>query len=184
MILKNLDNLNNSSNSYIFLDFDGVLHTHLQTGKDRFSQTDALVKLIKSLKEKTSGNCHIIFTTSWRNHFSVDELTDCLQLKSQKLVDIVSVASFNVTPNLPFKSRYLEIKKYCLDNNIDITGTDKTQHIVILDDVEDLFTDEHGINILKHDNVDIHAQQLKKSIHIVYPLTDNDIQNILDSLDV
>ena len=65
-----------------------------------------------------------------------------------------------------------------------MTGTDKTQHIVVLDDVEDLFTDEHGTNILKHDNVDINAQQLKKNIHIVYPLTDKNIQNILDNVDV
>ena len=32
----------NPNNTYIFLDFDGVLHTHWQTGKDRFSQTDVL----------------------------------------------------------------------------------------------------------------------------------------------
>lgn len=174
--------LDNPNNTYIFLDFDGVLHTHWQTGKDRFSQTDVLVKLIKSLKEKTSGNCHIVFTTSWRNHFSVDELADYLQLKSNELFDIVS--SFDVTPNFPLKSRYLEIKQYCLNHQIDITGTDKTQHIVILDDVEDLFTDEHGVNIIKHDNIDINAQQLKKSIYIVYPLTNNNIQNILDNIDV
>ena len=80
----------------------------------------------------------------WRNHFSVDELSDYLQLKSNELIDVVSVASFNVTPNIPLKSRYLEIKKYCLNHGIDMTGADKTQHIVILDDVEDLFTDEHG----------------------------------------
>ena len=172
----------NPNNTYIFLDFDGVLHTHWQTGKDRFSQTDVLVKLIKLLKEKTSGNCHIVFTTSWRNHFSVDELSDYLQLKSNELIDVVS--SFNVTPNIPSKSRYLEIKKYCLDHGIDITGADKTQHIVILDDVEDLFTDENGVNIIKHDNIDINAQQLKKSIYIVYPLTNNNIQNILDNIDV
>lgn len=174
--------LDNPNNTYIFLDFDGVLHTHWQTGKDRFSQTDVLVKLIKSLKEKTSGNCHIVFTTSWRNHFSVDELADYLQLKSNELFDIVS--SFDVTPNFPLKSRYLEIKQYCLNHQIDITGTDKTQHIVILDDVEDLFTDEHGTNIIKHDNVDDFAKKLKKHIHIVYPLTEKNIQNILDNLDV
>ena len=179
MMLMKSDNPNNT---YIFLDFDGVLHTHWQTGKDRFSQTDVLVKLIKLLKEKTSGNCHIVFTTSWRNHFSVDELSDYLQLKSNELIDVVS--SFNVTPNIPLKSRYLEIKKYCLDHGIDMTGTDKTQHIVILDDIEDLFTDEHGVNIIKHDNIDINAQQLKKSIYIVYPLTNNNIQNILDNIDV
>lgn len=174
--------LDNPNNTYIFLDFDGVLHTHWQTGKDRFSQTDVLVKLIKSLKEKTSGDCHIVFTTSWRNHFSVDELADYLQLKSNELFDIVS--SFDVTPNFPLKSRYLEIKQYCLNHQIDITGTDKTQHIVILDDVEDLFTDEHGTNIIKHDNVDDFAKKLKKHIHIVYPLTEKNIQNILDNLDV
>lgn len=174
--------LDNPNKTYIFLDFDGVLHTHWQTGKDRFSQTDVLVKLIKSLKEKTSGNCHIVFTTSWRNHFSVDELADYLQLKSNELFDIVS--SFDVTPNFPLKSRYLEIKQYCLNHQIDMTGTDKTQHIVILDDVEDLFTDEHGTNIIKHDNVDDFAKKLKKHIHIVYPLTEKNIQNILDNLDV
>lgn len=172
----------NPNNTYIFLDFDGVLHTHWQTGKDRFSQTDVLVKLIKLLKAKTSGNCHIVFTTSWRNHFSVDELSDYLKLKSNELIDVVS--SFNVTPNIPFKSRYLEIKKYCLDHGIDMTGADKTQHIVILDDVEDLFTDEHGVNIIKHDNVDDFAKKVKKHIHIVYPLTEKNIQNILDNLDV
>lgn len=172
----------NPNNTYIFLDFDGVLHTHWQTGKDRFSQTDVLVKLIKLLKEKTSGNCHIVFTTSWRNHFSVDELSDYLQLKSNELIDVVS--SFNITPNIPSKSRYLEIKKYCLDHGIDMTGADKTQHIVILDDVEDLFTDENGTNILKHDNVDNNAKQFKKNIHIVYPLTDKNIQKIMDNVGV
>ena len=77
------------------------------------------------------------------------------------MIDVVS--SFNITPNIPSKSRYLEIKKYCLDHGIDMTGADKTQHIVILDDVEDLFTDENGTNILKHDNVDNNAKQFKKT---------------------
>lgn len=174
----------NPNNTYIFLDFDGVLHTHWQIGKDRFSQTDVLVKLIKSLKEKTQGNCHIVFTTSWRTHFSVDELADLLCLKSVELDEVVS--SFTVAPSipLPHQSRYLEIKKYCLDHDIDMTGTDKTQHIVVLDDVEELFTDENGTNILKHDNVDNTAKQFKKNIHIVYPLTDKNIQKIMDNVDV
>ena len=105
-------------------------------------------------------------------------------LKSVELDEVVS--SFTVTPSIPLlhQSRYLEIKKYCLDHDIDMTGTDKTQYIVVLDDVEDLFTDENGINILKHDNVDNTAKQFKKNIHIIYPLTDKNIQKIMDNVDV
>ena len=124
----------------------------------------------------------IVFHKLMFYHFSVDELSDYLQLKSNELIDVVS--SFNITPNIPSKSRYLEIKKYCLDHGIDMTGADKTQHIVILDDVEDLFTDENGTNILKHDNVDNNAKQFKKNIHIVYPLTDKNIQKIMDNVGV
>lgn len=91
---------------YLFLDFDGVLHTH--SGK-RFSLVNDFAKVIKKFPQ-----VKIVFSTSWREYATVEFLSSYLPEEIQE-------QCVGMTPW--FKGdikhiRYQEIQKYLQDNNI------------------------------------------------------------------
>lgn len=55
---------------YLFLDFDGVLHTH--SGK-RFSLVDNFAKVLRKYPQ-----VKIVFSTSWREYSSIENLKNYL----------------------------------------------------------------------------------------------------------
>lgn len=57
---------------YLFLDFDGVLHSSLCNDKDRFSNANLLEEAL------SPSSCQIIISSSWRFQFTLDQLKKVL----------------------------------------------------------------------------------------------------------
>lgn len=140
----------NNDNYFIFVDFDGVLHSI--TSSDTFTRTQYLyyicVALIKFLNVK---HIKIVVSSSWRSHHSVEQLTNLIIKSNDNIrelynngmisfdktgTELHSVVVYNddlLTDDVnSWNNRYLEVKKYIIDNSI-------KDNIIILDDISDLF---------------------------------------------
>lgn len=144
---------------YIFLDFDGVLHTLTDAyNNHEFSHLNRLDLFVKNAIEKNPIRINIVVSSNWRLKHSVDELKDFLRhdicgytnniahLLDQGLVkiDVTGREIYSKTQFLPsFKSydsennRYLEITKYIQEHHIQFGD------YVVLDDNDSLFFIAH-----------------------------------------
>lgn len=140
---------------YIFLDFDGVLHSLSDVYRNEwFSHLNTLNLFIKNAIEKNPIRMNIVVSSSWRLSHTLEQLTDLLiydklgdanhifKFIKNGLVkidvignEIYSKVGFN--PNIKdYKednNRYLEIKKYIDDHKIQFGD------YVVLDDSDGLF---------------------------------------------
>jgi hypothetical protein len=90
-------------NKLLFLDFDGVLHPNFSREGEYFSRLDLL---LESLVGNTSG-LEIIVSSSWRFHFTFEEILGYLP---NQLRDLVSGATPEVEPGR--HQRYREIRAH------------------------------------------------------------------------
>ena len=131
-------------NVYIFLDFDGVLHSEKETLRYgeafEFIYNFELKKLINKLSNDYLIN--IIFTTTWRNNHSLNQLISFIDKDiNDENVFIAYDKTESIKSDLWSESkgfyqeenRYLEIKKYITVNNI------KSNEYVVIDDRGDIF---------------------------------------------
>ena len=140
---------------YIFLDFDGVLHTLLDAyNNHEFSHLNRLDLFMKNAIEKNPIRINIVVSSNWRLKHSVDELKDFLRhdicgytnniahLLDQGLVkiDVTGREIYSKTQFLPSvksydseNNRYLEITKYIQEHHIQFGD------YVVLDDNDSLF---------------------------------------------
>lgn len=142
-------------NKYIFLDFDGVLHTLSDACRHKeFSCLNTLNLFIKNAIEKNPICINIVISSSWRLNYTLEQLTKFLtydefgyenhifKFIKNGLVKI-DVTGNEIYSKVEFKqhaqsygecnNRYLEIKEYI--NNHEIKFGD----YVILDDSDGLF---------------------------------------------
>lgn len=144
---------------YIFLDFDGVLHTLSDACRnEEFLHLNVLNLFIKNAIEKNPIRMNIVVSSNWRLKHSVDKLKDFLchdvygytnniaHLMDQGLVkiDVTGQEIYSKTKFLPSvksydskNNRYLEITKYIQEHHI------KFGDYVILDDNDSLFFIAH-----------------------------------------
>ena len=142
-------------NKYIFLDFDGVLHTLSDAYQnEEFAHLNVLNLFIKNAIEKNPIRINIVVSSSWRLSHTLEQLTKLLTydkfghenhifkfIKNGLVTidvignEIYSKVGFN--PNInDYKennNRYLEIKKYIDDHKIQFGN------YVVLDDSDGLF---------------------------------------------
>lgn len=140
---------------YIFLDFDGVLHTLSDAyNNHEFSHLNRLDLFVKNAIEKNPIRINIVVSSNWRLKHSVDELKDFLRhdicgytnniahLLDQGLVkiDVTGREIYSKTQFLP------SVKSYDSENNryLEITNYIQEHHIqfgdyVVLDDNDSLF---------------------------------------------
>lgn len=140
---------------YIFLDFDGVLHTLSDSyNNHEFSHLNRLDLFIKNAIEKNPICINIVVSSNWRLKHSVDELKDFLRhdicgytnniahLMDQGLVkiDVTGREIYSKTQFLP------SVKSYDSENNryLEITNYIQEHHVqfgdyVVLDDNDSLF---------------------------------------------
>lgn len=140
---------------YIFLDFDGVLHTLSDVYRnEEFSYLNVLNLFIKNAIEKNPIRINIVVSSSWRLSHTLEQLTKLLtydkfgyenhifKFVKNGLVTIDSIGN-EIYSKVGFKqhmqnygecnNRYLEIKKYIDDHNIQFGD------YVVLDDCDGLF---------------------------------------------
>ena len=144
---------------YIFLDFDGVLHTLSDAyNNHEFSHLNRLDLFVKNAIEKNPIRINIVVSSNWRLKHSVDELKDFLRhdicgytnniahLMDQGLVkiDVTGREIYSKTQFLPSvksydseNNRYLEITKYIQEHHIQFGD------YVVLDDNDSLFFITH-----------------------------------------
>ena len=144
---------------YIFLDFDGVLHTLSDALRnEEFLHLNVLNLFIKNAIEKNPIRINIVVSSNWRLKHSVDKLKDFLchdvygytnniaHLMDQGLVkiDVTGQEIYSKTKFLPSvksydseNNRYLEITKYIQEHHIQFGD------YVILDDNDSLFFIAH-----------------------------------------
>lgn len=91
---------------YLFLDFDGVLHTH--NGK-RFSLVDNFAKVLKKYPQ-----VKIVFSTSWREYSTVEFLKEYLPVSLHNQC-VGMTPWFKESMKHP---RFHEIQQYLKENNI------------------------------------------------------------------
>ena len=93
----------------IFLDFDGVLHTMGNTGCKPFHQ----LQLLEATLAAPPYDCQIVISSSWRFHYSLDELRGQLGGLSSRVV--------GVTPEIRPCSdqRYHEIMEVVLSHGLE-----------------------------------------------------------------
>ena len=109
---------------YIFLDVDGVLNNvqsferhyqYIQKGMEiPFIYQDIDVHCVMVLKQLCHqlSNCHIILSSSWRNHSQkVKQLEALFQYHNLPSIE-------GETPCLKDTCRGIEIEKYCKEHNI------------------------------------------------------------------
>ena len=140
---------------YIFLDFDGVLHTLSGVYKNEyFSNLSVLNLFIKTAIEKNPICINIVVSSSWRLSHTLEQLTNLLTydlfghenhifkfVKNGLLkIDVIgneiySKVRFNPTTKNydEDNNRYLEIKKYIDEHKIQFSD------YVVLDDCDGLF---------------------------------------------
>ena len=154
----NIDPINESKklqDKYIFLDFDGVLHTLSDVYQnEEFSHLNVLNLFIKNAIEKNPIRMNIVVSSSWRLSHTLEQLTKLLtydlfgyenhifKLIKNGLVKI-DITGNEIYSKVGFKqhmqnygecnNRYLEIKKYIDDHNIQFGD------YVVLDDCDGLF---------------------------------------------
>lgn len=142
-------------NKYIFLDFDGVLHTLSNVyGNEMFSCLHVLNLFVKNAIEKNPIRMNIVISSSWRLSHTLEQLTKLLtydkfgyenhifKLVKNGLVTIDAIGN-EIYSKVGFKqhmqnygecnNRYLEIKKYIDDHKIQFGN------YVVLDDSDGLF---------------------------------------------
>ena len=144
---------------YIFLDFDGVLHTLSDACRnEEFLHLNVLNLFIKNAIEKNPIRMNIVVSSNWRLKHSVDKLKDFLchdvygytnniaHLMEQGLVkiDVTGQEIYSKTQFLPAaksydseNNRYLEITKYIQEHHIQFGD------YVVLDDNDSLFFITH-----------------------------------------
>ena len=147
--------MENIKDKYIFLDFDGVLHTLSEVYEnEEFSHLNVLNLFIKNAIEKNPIRINIVISSSWRLSNTLEQLSDLLiydkfgyanhifKLIKNRLVtinkignEIYSKVGFNSTiKNYDERNnRYLEIKKYIDEHKIQFGD------YVVLDDSDGLF---------------------------------------------
>ena len=86
---------------YLFLDFDGVLHSSLCADNDRFSKVNLLSQAF------ISSPCQIIISSSWRFQFTLDQMKKMLPVNISNL--IIDVTGDAITAEY---ARYFEIKQW------------------------------------------------------------------------
>ena len=151
----NEDKSNTLKDKYIFLDFDGVLHTLSDAYRnEEFSCLHVLNLFIKNAIEKNPIRMNIVVSSSWRLNHTLEQLTKLLtydkfgyenhifKLLKNGLVKI-DVVGKEIYSKVSFKqhmqnygecnNRYLEIKKYIDDHKIQFCD------YVVLDDCDGLF---------------------------------------------
>ena len=153
--MDNINQVESLQNKYIFLDFDGVLHTLSDSyNNHEFSHLGLLDLFIKNAIEKNPIRMNIVISSNWRLKHSVDKLKDFLchdvcgytnniaHLMDQGLIkiDVTGQEIYSKTQFLPSvksydseNNRYLEITKYIQEHHI------KFGDYVVLDDNDSLF---------------------------------------------
>lgn len=105
---------------YLFVDFDGVVHT--KNGK-RFSLVENLATVVKKFPE-----VKIVFSTSWREHSTLEFLKSFFPKDIQdQCVGVTPLIRDNI-----MHVRYHEIQKYLVANHI-------TDSWLAIDDLAILF---------------------------------------------
>lgn len=110
----------------IFLDFDGVLHTHADAKENEFNKIHLLERLVRETGAK------IVVSSDWRFSWPPEDIKSHLL---PTLSDyIIGETICDITP-----SRAYEIYSWLLDNDVD--------RFVILDDIEvcSRTNDEYGL---------------------------------------
>ena len=151
-----MDNINQVETSqelqvkYIFLDFDGVLHTLSDTyNNHEFSHLNKLDLFIKNAIEKNPIRINIVVSSNWRLKHSIDKLkyflchdvygytNNIAHLMGQGLVkiDVTGQEIYSKTQFLP------SVKSYDSENNryLEITNYIQFGDYVVLDDNDSLF---------------------------------------------
>ena len=140
---------------YIFLDFDGVLHTLSDACRnEEFLHLNVLNLFIKNAIEKNPIRINIVVSSNWRLKYSIDKLkyflchdvygytNNIANLMEQGLVkiDVTGQEIYSKTQFLPSvksydseNNRYLEITKYIQEHHIQFGD------YVVLDDNDSLF---------------------------------------------
>ncbi len=91
----------------LFLDFDGVLHPLGQGDEVLFSKSHDMAKVLEN------SSCKIVISSSWRFHYSLDQLRKFLPPAIRGLVcDRTGDPCFGHYP------RYQEIKNYMAEREI------------------------------------------------------------------
>lgn len=152
---ETLQELQELQDKYIFLDFDGVLHTLSDACRnEEFLHLNVLNLFIKNAIEKNPIRINIVVSSNWRLSQTLEQLTDLLiydkfgdanhifKAVKNRLVkidvvgkEIYSKVRFNPTTKSydEDNNRYLEIKKYIDDHKIQFGD------YVVLDDNDSLF---------------------------------------------
>ncbi len=100
--------MNISSNKFLFLDFDGVLHpTTTKNFSDYFSKNELLEETFKNYE------CNIVISSSWRFHYSLDILKNKLPTNIKKLV-----IGDTGDPYIGQFSRFNEISEFLKKNKV------------------------------------------------------------------
>lgn len=153
--MKNETKSNMLKEKYIFLDFDGVLHTLSDACRNKeFSHLNVLNLFIKNAIEKNPIRINIIISSSWRLNHTLEQLTNLLSYDKFGYENHIfkfikngfvkiDVVGKEIYSKVGFKqhiqnygernNRYLEIKKYIDDHKIQFGN------YVILDDSDGLF---------------------------------------------
>jgi hypothetical protein len=105
----------------IFLDFDGVLHGESEVGSRPFNK----LPLLEDALSKTDGDFQIVISSSWRFHYSLDEL----RVNLGSLKNYVVGVTPEVTAGAEF--RYREV--------MEIVETYDLAHWIAIDDADYAF---------------------------------------------
>jgi hypothetical protein len=87
----------------LFLDFDGVLHPTSASPEELFTKSNELVKFLLPFRH----DCKIIISSSWRLHYSINELKELISPELGEMVD-----GKTGDPFIGQWPRYNEIKEY------------------------------------------------------------------------
>ena len=153
--INQVESLQELQDKYIFLDFDGVLHTLSDSyNNHEFSHLGLLDLFVKNSIEKNPIRINIVVSSNWRLKHTVDKLKDLLchdicgytnnisHFMNQGLVtiDVTGQEIYSKTKFLPDvksydseNNRYLEIAKYIQEHDIQFGD------YVVLDDNDSLF---------------------------------------------
>lgn len=148
---------------YIFLDFDGVLHTH--NGK-KFSLVNNFAHVVKKYPE-----VKIVFSTSWREYSTIENLKEYLP-------EIIHKQCIGVTPW--FKEsmknpRFYEIQQYLEENKM-------KDNWLAIDDLASLFPPDCKNLFLVDGREGISASTAKlMERKIKYMLRKSSVQNNMEN---
>lgn len=133
---------------YIFIDFDGVLHID-GGGNGLFIHSQILADKI----EPYSDIFKIVISSSWRETYDFEDLIEAFEPSIRHtIIGITPILDEGMAP----EGRYLEIKKYCLDNNI------PDENWVAIDDMPMLFPNNCKNLIITKSQTGITEQTLKE----------------------